>query len=149
DPLRPRRPRGRPPGPPRSPAPGPATRPPRPRPDRGDRPAPQAAAGLATAAELLRMRDHLERSTPDTTVLFLDADLYLDRYDADLEDIVIALWHVVLDQRPAEAGKILADVWKAQVRTALTSFVVNLPDKVPEAVGAVLGQLRLPGIEER
>lgn len=105
--------------------------------------------GSGKTTELLRMRDHLERSAPDTTVLFLDADLYLDRYDADLEDIVIALWHVVLDQRPAEAGKILADVWKAQVRAALTSFVVNLPDKVPEAVGAVLGQLRLPGIEER
>lgn len=105
--------------------------------------------GTGKTTELLRMQRHLERSAPEIKVLYLDADLYLDRYEADLEDIVIALWSIVLDQGPADSGKILAEVWSARVRSAFTSFVVNLPDKVPDALAAVLGQLRLQAIEER
>ena len=108
--------------------------------------------GSGKTTELLRMRQRLlrcEGDAPADTVLFLDADAMLDRHDIDLEDIVIALWSVVFQDKPGAAAKVLVPVWERQVRSALANFVVNLPDKVPEAIGAVLGQLRLPGPDQR
>lgn len=105
--------------------------------------------GSGKTTELLRMRARLEHTSSDTTVLFLDADTMLDRYDVDLEDIVVALWSVVWKQRPKAAAKVLVDVWKTQVKGAFAKLAINLPDSVPEAVGAVLGQLRLPGLDQR
>lgn len=108
--------------------------------------------GSGKTTELLRMRQrliHPEGAQPGNTVLFLDADAMLDRHDIDLEDIVVALWGVVFREKPSAAAKVLAPVWEKQVRGALADFVVNLPDKVPDAVGAVLGQLRLPGLDQR
>jgi len=105
--------------------------------------------GSGKTTELLRMRERLLQKIPDCTVLFLDADTMLDRYDTDLEDIVVALWSVVFRERPQAAAKVLVDLWKKQVAGALSGFVVNLPDKVPDAIDTVVGQLRLPGLEQR
>jgi hypothetical protein len=108
--------------------------------------------GSGKTTELLRVKQrlvHPEGKAPANTVFFLDADAMLDRHDIDLEDIIIALWSVVFRENPATAAKLLAPVWETQVKSALAGFVVNLPDKVPDAVGAVLGQLRLPGVEQR
>lgn len=108
--------------------------------------------GGGKTTELLRMREqliHPQGNTPANTVFFLDADEMLDRYDVDLEDIVVALWNVVFRESPKAAAKVLAPVWQKQIKGALAGFVVNLPDKVPDAVGALLGQLKLPGLEQR
>lgn len=108
--------------------------------------------GGGKTTELLQMREHLihaQGNWPANTVFYLDADEMLDRYDVDLEDIVVALWWVVLRANPKAASKVLASVWESQVKGALANFVANMPDKVPEAVGAVLGQLKLPGLEQR
>jgi AAA ATPase domain len=108
--------------------------------------------GSGKTTELLRVKQrlvHPEGKAPANTVFFLDADALLDRHDIDLEDIVVALWSVLFRESPAAAAKVLSPVWKKQVEGALKGFVVNLPDKVPEAVGAVLGQLKLPGLEQR
>lgn len=108
--------------------------------------------GGGKTTELLRMREelvHPQGNLPANTVFFLDADEMLDRYDVDLEDIIVALWGVVFRNSPKAAAKVLVPVWEKQVKGTLASFVANLPDKVPEAVGAVLGQLKLPGLEQR
>lgn len=108
--------------------------------------------GGGKTTELLRMREelvHPQGNLPANTVFFLDADEMLDRYDVDLEDIIVALWGVVFRGSPRAAAKVLTPVWEKQVKSTLASFVANLPDKVPEAVGAVLGQLKLPGLEQR
>jgi hypothetical protein len=108
--------------------------------------------GSGKTTELLRMKERLVHPaglSPENTVFFLDADTMLDRYDVDLEDIVVALWSVVLRESPIAAAGVLVSVWRKQVKGALASFVVNLPDNVPEAVDTVLGQLRLPGLEQR
>lgn len=108
--------------------------------------------GSGKTTELLRMKQrliHAEGKAPANTVLFLDADAMLDRHDIDLEDIVVALWSVLFREKPKAAAAVLAPVWQRQVQGALANFVVNLPDKVPEAIGAVLGQLKLPGLEQR
>lgn len=108
--------------------------------------------GGGKTTELLRMKEqlvHPRGQQPANTVLYLDADLSLDRYDVDLEDIVVALWSIVFQERPRAAAKVLAPVWEKQIKGALATTVVNLPDKVPEAVGTLLGQLKLPGLEQR
>jgi hypothetical protein len=108
--------------------------------------------GGGKTTELLRMKDqlvHPQGKLPANTVFFLDADEMLDRYDVDLEDIVVALWSVVFRGSPRAAAKVLGPVWEKQVKGALAGLVANLPDKVPDAVGAVLGQLKLPGLEQR
>jgi AAA ATPase domain len=106
--------------------------------------------GSGKTTELLRMKQALSRAEGGAnTVLFLDAEALLDRYDIDLEDIVVALWSVVLHEAPRAAAEVLVPIWQHQIKGALTAFIVNLPDKVPEAVGAVLGQLKLPGLEQR
>ena len=108
--------------------------------------------GGGKTTELLRMREqlvHPQGNWPSNTVFFLDADEMLDRYDVDLEDILVALWSVVLRSNSRAAARVLIPVWEKQVRDTLARLVVNLPDKVPEAVGAVLGQLKLPGLEQR
>lgn len=109
-------------------------------------------AGSGKTTELLRMKQSLcyaEGSAPENTVVYFDANILLDRFDVDLEDIVVALWSVVFQQAPNAALEVLASLWQRQIRNTVASFVVNMPDKVPDAVGAVLGQLKLPGWEQR
>jgi hypothetical protein len=108
--------------------------------------------GSGKTTELLRMKQRLlsaEGGAIPQKVLLIDADTMLDRNDVDLEDILIALWNVVFREDPKVAAKALAPVWASQIEGALKSFVVNLPTSVPDAVGKVLGELRLPGIEQR
>lgn len=108
--------------------------------------------GGGKTTELLRMKERLVHSDgrfSENEVFYLDADEMLDRYNVDLEDIVIALWSVVFHRSPEAAARVLSPVWQQQVRGALAGFIVNMPDRVPDAVGAVLGQLKLPGLEQR
>lgn len=107
--------------------------------------------GCGKTTEMLRLRQRLETSNGPTgnTVFYLDADVMLDRNDIALEDIVVALWNLVFEKEPKAASEVLVKVWKEQVQQVLKDFITNLPDKVPDAVGVVLGQLKLPGLDQR
>jgi hypothetical protein len=108
--------------------------------------------GSGKTTELLRMKERLAAAhggEPLITTLFLDADAMLDRNDVDLEDILVALWGLVFEQAPAAAAKVLAPVWKKQIAGILSSAIVNLPDKAPEALARLLGDIRFPGLEQK
>lgn len=108
--------------------------------------------GGGKTTELLRMKERLETaagSMPAATVLFLDADTMLNRTDVELEDILVALWGLLYTQAPQAAAKVLGPLWEKQIRAALGTTVINLPDKVPDAIGKVLGEVRLPGVDQR
>jgi hypothetical protein len=108
--------------------------------------------GSGKTTEMLRMRQRLlatSATARSNTVFYLDADAMLDRNDVDLEDIVVALWELVFRENAAAAASVLVPVWKEQIQNTLKTFIANLPDKVPDAVGTVLGQLRLPGLDQR
>ncbi|MGK3967686.1 hypothetical protein WMF38_26375 [Sorangium sp. So ce118] len=83
------------------------------------------------------------------TTLFLDADAVLDRTDVDLEDILVALWGLVYEMAPAAAARTLGAVWKSQIADVLGKLITNLPDKVPDAVNKLLGDVRLSGVEQK
>jgi hypothetical protein len=96
--------------------------------------------GSGKTTELLRMKERLETTEGDApliTTLFLDADTMLDRNDVDLEDILIALWGLVYEVRPAAAAKVLTPVWKSQISSGLSKFAIS-PD-VPEALKKLPG----------
>ena len=108
--------------------------------------------GSGKTTELLRMKQNLGKAHGDDpliTTLFLDADAMLDRNDVDLEDILVALWGLVYEQAPAAAAQILAPVWKHQIAGILSNAIVNLPDKVPEALAKLLGDIRFQGLEQK
>src|SRR6185437_11265110 len=101
--------------------------------------------GSGKTTELLLMKEHLEAKhgeAPLVTTLFLDADSMLDRNDVDLEDILIALWGLIYQQRPMTAAKVLTPIWKAQIGDWLQRLAVS-PD-VPKALKKLLGDIRFP-----
>jgi hypothetical protein len=106
--------------------------------------------GSGKTTELLRMRERLAAKHGDDpliTTLFLDADTMLDRNDVDLEDILVALWGLVYQERKAAAAKVLTPLWKAQIAGGLQRFAVS-PD-VPEALKKLLGDMRIQGAEQK
>jgi len=108
--------------------------------------------GSGKTTELLRMKENLETargSQPAATTLFLDAEAMLSRTDVDLEDILIALWKLIYDLQVDAAAKVLTPLWKDHVRGALGALAANLPSEVSDALGKVLGDVRLPGSEQR
>lgn len=109
--------------------------------------------GSGKTTELLRMRQRLLSAEGGAAlsmrVLFVDADVLLNRHDVDLEDILVALWSVVSRDAPEAATKVLQSIWGTQIKGVLKDIVVNLPSEMGEALGKVVGELRLPGIEQR
>jgi len=109
--------------------------------------------GSGKTTELLRMRHRLLSAEGGAAlsmrVLFVDADVLLNRHDVDLEDILVALWSVVSRDAPEAATKVLRAIWTDQIRGVLKDIVVNLPSEMTEALGKVVGELRLPGLEQR
>ncbi|WP_437756196.1 hypothetical protein [Sorangium sp. So ce1389] len=108
--------------------------------------------GGGKTTELLLMKKRLESAeggAAPITTLFLDADAVLDRTDVDLEDILVALWGLVYEKAPAAAARTLGAVWKSQISDVLGKLIANLPDKVPDAVNKLLGDVRLSGVEQK
>ncbi|WP_437738998.1 hypothetical protein WMF39_24940 [Sorangium sp. So ce1504] len=108
--------------------------------------------GSGKTTELVRMKVQLETAAhgaPLATVLFLDADVMLNRTDIDLEDILLALWKLVYEQRKAAAAKVLMPLWKDQIKDALSKTNTNLPGDISEALTRILGEVRLPSAERR
>lgn len=106
--------------------------------------------GSGKTTELLRMKQSLETAEGDqplTTTLFLDAEAMLDRNDVDLEDILVALWHLVYDLHPAAAAEVLTPIWKTQIRERLKDLIVNAD--VPEVLKKLLGDIRLPSPDQK
>lgn len=106
--------------------------------------------GGGKTTELLQMRETLQRdSTAPHRVFVLDADRDLDRYDVEIEDILVALWAACLREDPGVSATVLTPLWSAQVQGHLADLVTNLPSALGEALTAVLGNLRLPGTDAR
>ena len=106
--------------------------------------------GSGKTTELLRMKERLETAEVDqplTTTLFLDADAMLDRNDVDLEDILVALWHLVYELHPVAAANVLTPIWKFQIKAGLASVVVNAD--VPDALKKLLGDIRFPSPDQK
>jgi hypothetical protein len=55
----------------------------------------------------------------------------------------------VYQHAPEAAAKVLAPVWKHQIAHILSGAIVNLPDKVPDALAKLLGDVRFPGLEQK
>lgn len=107
--------------------------------------------GSGKTTELLRMREVLARpegDAPAQTVLYLDADSMLDRYDVDLEDILVGLWMVIVRERPA-AVRALTPIWKERLSTGLVQLALDLPKSLPDAIEKLVALLRLPGLDQR
>ncbi len=106
--------------------------------------------GSGKTTELLRMKERLETAEADqplTTTLFLDADAMLDRNDVDLEDILVALWHLVYELHPVAAAKVLTPIWKSQIKAGHFSVVANA--EAPEALKKLLGDIRFPSPDQK
>ncbi|WP_437692153.1 hypothetical protein [Sorangium sp. So ce176] len=108
--------------------------------------------GGGKTTELLLMKKRLESAeggAAPVTTLFLDADAVLDRTDVDLEDILVALWGLVYEKEPVAAAKTLGAIWKTQIADIVRKVIANLPDKVPDAVNKLLGDVRLAGVDQK
>lgn len=108
--------------------------------------------GGGKTTELLLMKKRLESAEGGAipvTTLFLDADAMLDRTDVDLEDILVALWSLVYEKAPSAAAKALGPVWKEHIQGIVSALITNVPDKVPDALNKLLGDVRLAGLEQK
>lgn len=110
----------------------------------------QLGGGKTTELLLMKKRlESVEGGASPVTTLFLDADAVLGRTDVDLEDILLALWSLVYEKAPAAAAKSLDPVWKKQIEGLFGATITNLPDKVPDALSKLLGDVRLGGLEQK
>lgn len=101
--------------------------------------------GCGKTTELLRLRKRLDDD--GTTTLYLDIDTFLDLVDVDLEDILIALWHLV--SQHGAGAPVLAAIWKEEVKSIATSLFLNLPDTLVSALQIMLSQLKLSTPEKK
>lgn len=102
--------------------------------------------GSGKTTELLRMQNDL-RTDPhgaDFDLFYLDADLMLDRSDVDLEDILLGLWGVVARESKKAALSVLSEVWSEQIAGNLKGGALGLPAVLNEALGKLLGDIKLP-----
>lgn len=102
--------------------------------------------GSGKTTELLRMKQNLETDPrgADFNLFYLDADLMLDRFDVDLEDILLGLWGVVARESRKAAFQALSEVWSEQIASNVRAGALGLPVVLQEALGKLLGDIKLP-----
>lgn len=118
--------------------------------------------GAGKTTELLRMRRRLGQLPQDhrPTVLTLDATPLVDVSDVDLEDVLVALWRLVLDLDKLAASKVLTELWKSELRDAIVAqgtgasallrgVVDRLPSVATDGLTRLLDVLKLQPPEQR
>lgn len=105
--------------------------------------------GSGKTTELMRMRRRLEALDPAATVLWMDADVLLDRNDVELEDLLVALWAVAFEIDKVAAAEVLQRVWKEQIASVLARTLTNLPETADPAVKKLLRDIKVPALDQR
>jgi hypothetical protein len=107
--------------------------------------------GSGKTTELFRLLRSLKQrraADPELVVLYYDAQELLHRADLDLEDLLLALWRMMLHRDPGVANEVLPELWEKSVAGALASVVPDLPASLPDALSRVIELLELQSAEQ-
>jgi hypothetical protein len=102
--------------------------------------------GTGKTTELRGLAHRLEvgeEGVSGLSVLFLDAEKMLDLGDVDLEDVLVGLWSEMFRRDAKIAADVLGPVWRDKVQQAFSSLVLDLPQEALDAVGRLLGDIKL------
>lgn len=108
--------------------------------------------GSGKTTELRKMKIALEQhrdGEQPVEVFLLDADALVEQQDIDLEDLLVTLWKLLIERKPAVATSVLLPLWKGQIVQVVQNLIVGLPAQLTEALGKVLTELRIPAPEQR
>ncbi len=108
--------------------------------------------GSGKTTELLAMSQRLARRDEQGEalhVLFVDADAMLDQADVELEDLLVAVWHVVAAHSSSAAEKALSPIWRDQIKKTIDDTKFHFPSALISALPELLSFLRRAPSEER